>query len=208
MDAINLITSCKLLPLATLTSKGQVEPLCKALINAGLPLIEVTLRDEKTLDILDEFKKYPQITLGVGTIRSTLQIDKAVEAQARFLITPGFSKKLSQYAFSKNILLIPGIQTPSEIMAANEEGHNVLKFFPAELSGGIQKLKAYYSVFSDIKFIPTGGILEENASSYLKLDNVLAIGASALIPSSLIKTNSWNEIEDILNKSKANYLKS
>ena len=71
MDAINLITSCQLLPLATLTSKDQVEPLCKVLINVGLPLIEITLRDEKTLDILDEFKKYPQITLGVGTIRTT-----------------------------------------------------------------------------------------------------------------------------------------
>ena len=77
MDSINLITSCQLLPLATLTSRDQVEPICKVLTNVGLPLIEVTLRDEKTLDILDEFKKYPQITLGVGTIRTTHQIDKA-----------------------------------------------------------------------------------------------------------------------------------
>jgi 2-dehydro-3-deoxyphosphogluconate aldolase/(4S)-4-hydroxy-2-oxoglutarate aldolase len=208
MNLLNIITSCQLLPLATLTSKEQVEPLCKALIKAGLPLIEITLRDERTINILDEFKKYPQIAFGVGTIRTTHQIDKAIEADAKFLITPGFSKKLSHYASSKNILLIPGVQTPSEIIAANEEGHNVLKFFPAELGGGVNKLKSYLSVFSDIKFIPTGGISEENAPNYLKLDNVIAIGASALIPSKLIETESWNEIEDLLTQSKPNYLKS
>ncbi len=101
MDITNIISSNQLLPLATLTSRDQVEPLVNVLINTGLPLVEITLRDERTIDILDEFKKHPNITLGVGTIKNSNQIDKAVEAGASFLITPGFTKKLSQYAFQK-----------------------------------------------------------------------------------------------------------
>ncbi|MDA0755232.1 MAG: bifunctional 4-hydroxy-2-oxoglutarate aldolase/2-dehydro-3-deoxy-phosphogluconate aldolase [Proteobacteria bacterium] len=206
MDITNVISCNQLLPLATLTSRDQVEPLVNVLINTGLPLVEITLRDERTINILDEFKKHPNITLGVGTIKNSNQIDKAVEAGASFLITPGFTKKLSQYASSKDVLLIPGTQTPSEIMLASEQGHSLLKFFPAELSGGIARLESYNAVFPDIKFIPTGGISEKNASSYLRLDNVIAIGASALIPSELIRLNSWKEIEDRLTKLKTTYL--
>jgi len=98
--------------------------------------------------------------------------------------------------------MIPGVQTPSEIMKASEAGFKTLKFFPAELSGGVSRLKAYKSVFSDIKFIPTGGITDENTLSYLALDNVTAVGASALIPADLIKSKSWEEIRNKLEKSK------
>jgi 2-dehydro-3-deoxyphosphogluconate aldolase/(4S)-4-hydroxy-2-oxoglutarate aldolase len=98
--------------------------------------------------------------------------------------------------------MIPGVQTPSEIMKANKAGFSTLKFFPAELSGGVSRLNAYKSVFPDIKFIPTGGITYENTLSYLTLDNVIAVGASALIPSDLIASKSWKEIKNKLEKSK------
>jgi 2-dehydro-3-deoxyphosphogluconate aldolase/(4S)-4-hydroxy-2-oxoglutarate aldolase len=208
MSVFNIINETKLIPLTTITSREDVEPLCEVLVEASIPLIEITLRDERTLDIIDEFKKFPEVHLGVGTIRSESHIDLAINASASFLITPGFSENLSNYAKQKNTPLIPGVQTPSEIMKANEAGLSTLKFFPAELSGGVNRLKAYKSVFSDIKFIPTGGITNENALSYLALDNVIAVGASALISPDLIKSKSWSEIKNNLKDSKELITKS
>ena len=198
MSILNIINETKLIPLTTITSREDVEPLCEVLVEASIPLIEITLRDKRTLDIIDEFNKFPEVYLGVGTIRSKSHIDLAINASASFLITPGYSINLLNYAKQKNIPLIPGVQTPSEIMKANEAGLSTLKFFPAELSGGVNRLKAYKSVFSDIKFIPTGGITNENALSYLALDNVIAVGASALISPDLIKSKSWSEIKNNL----------
>ncbi len=202
MSILNLINKTRLLPLTTLISREDVEPLCDILFDTSIPFIEITLRDERTLEIIDEFKKFPDIHLGVGTIRTKEHIDIAAEADASFLITPGFSESLANHAALKNIPMIPGVQTPSEIINANEAGFSTLKFFPAELSGGVSRLNSYKSVFPDIKFIPTGGITYENTLSYLALDNVIAVGASALIPSDLIKSKSWEEIKNKLEKSK------
>ena len=202
MSIFNVIAETKLIPLTTITSRDDVEPLCEVLVEASIPLVEITLRDERTLDIIDEFKKFPEVYLGVGTIRSELHIDLAINASASFLITPGYSENLLNYAKQKNMPLIPGVQTPSEIMKANEAGLSTLKFFPAELSGGLDRLKAYKSVFPDIKFIPTGGITNKNALSYLALDNVSAVGASALISPDLVHSKSWSEIKSNLKDSK------
>ena len=202
MSIFNVITETKLIPLTTITSREDVEPLCEVLVEASIPLVEITLRDERTLDIIDEFKKFPEVYLGVGTIRSESHIDLAINASASFLITPGYSENLLNYAKQKNMPLIPGVQTPSEIMKANEAGLSTLKFFPAELSGGVDRLKAYKSVFADIKFIPTGGITNKNALSYLALDNVSAVGASALISPDLVHSKSWSEIKSNLKDSK------
>jgi 2-dehydro-3-deoxyphosphogluconate aldolase/(4S)-4-hydroxy-2-oxoglutarate aldolase len=202
MNIFNVIDETKLIPLTTITSREDVEPLCEVLVEASIPLIEITLRDHRTLDIIDEFNKFPEVHLGVGTIRSESHIDIAINASASFLISPGYSENLLNYAKQKNIPLIPGVQTPSEIIKANEAGLSTLKFFPAELSGGVDRLKAYRSVFSDIKFIPTGGITNENALSYLALDNVVAVGASALISPDLVNSKSWSEIKNNLIESK------
>ena len=202
MSIFNVITETKLIPLTTITSREDVEPLCEVLVEASIPLVEITLRDERTLDIIDEFKKFPEVYLGVGTIRSESHIDLAINASASFLITPGYSENLLNYAKQKNMPLIPGVQTPSEIMKANEAGLSTLKFFPAELSGGFDRLKAYKSVFPDIKFIPTGGITNKNALSYLSLDNVSAVGASSLISPDLVYSKSWSEIKSNLKDSK------
>ena len=208
MNIFNVIDETKLIPLTTITSREDVEPLCEVLVEASIPLIEITLRDHRTLDIIDEFNKFPEVHLGVGTIRSESHIDLAIKASASFLISPGYSENLLNYAKQKNIVLIPGVQTPSEIIKANEAGLSTLKFFPAELSGGVDRLKAYRSVFSDIKFIPTGGITNKNALSYLALDNVMAVGASALISPDLVNSKSWSEIKNNLKKSKELITKS
>ena len=208
MSILNIINETKLIPLTTITSREDVEPLCEVLVEASIPLIEITLRDQRTLDIIDEFNKFPEVHLGVGTIRSESHIDIAINASASFLISPGYSENLLNYAKQKNIPLIPGVQTSSEIMKAYEAGLSTLKFFPAELSGGVDRLKAYKSVFSDIKFIPTGGITNGNALSYLALDNVIAVGASALISPDLVNSKSWSEIKNNLKESKELITKS
>ena len=194
MDVIQLIKNLKTIPLGTLVSEEEVSGICNSLKVAEVPIIEVTLRDKKVRNILKYFNDYPEINLGVGTVRNIKDIDLAVESGASFIITPGFSSILSSYANQKNILLIPGIQTPSEIMQASEAGHKILKFFPAELSGGVDRINAYKSVFPDITFIPTGGITETNMSNYLNLLNVIAIGSSSMIPNNLIEEKLWNEI--------------
>ena len=208
MNIFNIINETKLIPITNITSREDVEPLCEVLIEASIPLIEITLRDERTLDIIYEFNKFPEVHLGVGTIRSKSHIDLAIDASASFLIAPGYSENLLNYAKQKNIPLIPGVQTPSEIMKANEAGLSTLKFFPAELSGGVDRLKAYKSVFADIKFIPTGGITNKNALSYLALDNVSAVGLSALISPDLVHLKSWSEIKSNLKESKELITKS
>ena len=208
MNIFNIINETKLIPITNITSREDVEPLCEVLVEASIPLIEITLRDERTLDIIYEFNKFPEVHLGVGTIRSKSHIDLAIDASASFLIAPGYSENLLNYAKQKNIPLIPGVQTPSEIMKANEAGLSTLKFFPAELSGGVDRLKAYKSVFADIKFIPTGGITNKNALSYLALDNVSAVGLSALISSDLVHLKSWSEIKSNLKESKELITKS
>ena len=198
MDIIQLIKNLKIIPLGTLVSEEEVIGICNSLKTAEVPIIEVTLRDERTRNILKYFKNYPEIKLCVGTVRNIKDIDLAIDSGASLVITPGFSSTLSTYASQKNILLIPGIQTPSEIMQASEFGHRILKFFPAELSGGVDRINAYKSVFSDITFIPTGGINEVNMSSYLSLQNVMAIGSSSMIPNDLIKNKLWDEITERL----------
>ena len=166
--------------------------------------MKLRLETKKVRNILKYYNNYPEINFGVGTVRNIKDIDLAVESGASFIITPGFSSILSSYANQKNILLIPGIQTPSEIMQASEAGHKILKFFPAELSGGVDRINAYKSVFPDITFIPTGGITETNMSNYLSLLNVIAIGSSSMIPNNLIEKKLWNEITQRLKNFKRN----
>lgn len=198
MSILKTIKKNKIIPLGTLVNEDEVLNICNCLTEADIPLIEVTLRDKRVIDAIPSFKKYPNIYLGIGTIRTTEQVDLAINAGASFAITPGFSPKISDYASSKGLVLIPGVQTASEVMAASEAGHKVLKFFPAELSGGIDKLNAFKSVFPDITFIPTGGITNKNIANYLSLDNVVAVGASSAMPESLIRSKSWDKITNNL----------
>ena len=129
MDVLKLIEELKVIPLATLTSEEEVLEICNCLSLASITVIEVTLRDERVKNILKYFKNYSNIALGVGTVRTVNDIDLALESGASFIITPGFSTSLSSYAKNKGMLLIPGIQTPSEIIQASEAGHKILKFF-------------------------------------------------------------------------------
>ena len=196
----------RVLPLATITSKEEVDGISQALQKANCSVLEITLRDERVREIIHLFKNYPDLTIGLGTIRSSEDIDLAVSSGAHFGITPGLSKTLCEYANDCNFQLIPGVQSASEIMLASELGYKLLKFFPAELSGGAKKLKAMQAVFPDISFVPTGGVNSSNFNSYLALTNVVCVGSSDLISNEMLNSNDWNGISSNIINIKENLL--
>jgi 2-dehydro-3-deoxyphosphogluconate aldolase/(4S)-4-hydroxy-2-oxoglutarate aldolase len=143
MKIKEILSQNKILPLATICSEGDARNIATKLIEAQCPILEITLRDERVRSILHIFQEYSGLTVGLGTIRSNEDIDLAINNKLAFGITPGFSPKLCGYAQSKDFLIIPGIQSASEIMQASEMGYSILKFFPAELSGGAQILALF-----------------------------------------------------------------
>ena len=199
-----LLLKNKLIPLATLETIEEVNNICEILLETGLQIFELTLRSAKSYDVAKEFQRFPDITLGLGTIKSKEDIDFAITVNAKFGVSPGFSKELSNHAIKNDFLLIPGVITPSEVMNASNEGHKLLKLFPAKAFNAISLLKNYEAIFKDINFIPTGGINADNMYQFLERKNVIAVGASALFPSSLIKNKQWQEIrtnlEDFLSQ--------
>jgi len=194
MKIKEILSQNKILPLATICSESEARNITTKLIEAQCPILEITLRDERVRSILHVFQEYSGFTAGLGTIRTIDDIDLAINNNFTFGITPGFSPNLCSYAQSKNFLIIPGIQSASEIMQASEMGYSILKFFPAELSGGAKKLKALQSVFPDISFIPTGGVNKNNLKSYLELENVICAGSSDFVSKDMLAAGEWEDI--------------
>lgn len=204
MKIKELLLKNKILPLATIFENEDVGGISNALLDADCSVLEVTLRDARVRDTLHIFRNHPNLAVGLGTIRSKEDIDLALSSKVAFGITPGLSVALCEYAKNNNFNLIPGVQSASEIMLASELGYSLLKFFPAEISGGAKKLKAMQSVFPDISFIPTGGVNESNFDSYLSLENVICVGSSDLISSKLLGEKNWEGISLNINRIKHN----
>jgi 2-dehydro-3-deoxyphosphogluconate aldolase/(4S)-4-hydroxy-2-oxoglutarate aldolase len=190
-----IMTGQPVIPVLKIARAADAAPLARALAKGGLPAIEITLR---TLDALDAIRiaaaEVPEAIIGAGTILSARQFDQAVGAGARFIVSPGTTQELLDAARSSEAPLLPGAITPSEIMAAAEEGYSLLKFFPAEQAGGAAFLKALASPFSAIRFCPTGGIGVANAAAYLALDNVACVGGSWVAPDAAVAAGKWDEI--------------
>ncbi len=170
-------------------------PLAKALAAGGVLGAEITFRAEgaeRAIKIMRE--TCPKMLVGAGTVISTEQVDKAIAAGAEFIVSPGFDKELVLYCLSKNIAVYPGCITPSEYQAAIKLGLEILKFFPAELSGGLAKIKALAAPFPQVKIMPTGGITLENLGKYLACGAVCACGGSYMAANELIESGRWDEI--------------
>lgn len=173
-------------------------PLGKALEKGKMTFAEVTFRAEgaeKAIKIMSE--GCPSLIVGAGTVLSVSQADKALEAGAKFIVSPGFDAELVSYALKKNVLVIPGCETASEFQAAVKAGLGIVKFFPAEQSGGIAKLKALSAPFPFVKIMPTGGISLENLSSYLSCPSVIACGGSFMVKDSLIESERWDKVSEL-----------
>lgn len=185
-----------IVPVVVLNDAKDAEPLAKALCNGGLPCAEVTFRTEaaeESIRIMTE--KFPEMLVGAGTVLTTEQVDRAVAAGAKFIVSPGLNPKVVQYCIDKNIPDTPGTQTPSEMEKALEMGLDVVKFFPAEPAGGLKMIKAVAAPYTTLKFMPTGGINLGNVEEYLKYDRILACGGSWMVKGDLVSAGKFDEIE-------------
>lgn len=202
MTAMNeTIRSGGILPVVAIDKIEYAVPLAKAIVDAGLPGMEVTFRTACAADAIKAIRAaFPDLLLGAGTILSCTLADEAIAAGADFLVTPGFNPKVVAYAMEKNIPIYPGVTTPAEIEEAMEMGLEVLKFFPAEMSGGIAKLKILAGPYKNVKFIPTGGIDEKNFKDYLALDNVVAVGGSFMIAKKAMAAGNFDAVKAELDR--------
>ncbi|GAA7256996.1 bifunctional 4-hydroxy-2-oxoglutarate aldolase/2-dehydro-3-deoxy-phosphogluconate aldolase [Helicobacter pylori] len=201
---IEVLQISPIVPVVVIEDIKDAVPLAQSLIEGGIHIIEVTLRSSCALEAIELIaKNVPKMRVGAGTILNPTQLEQAQNRGAEFLISPGLTIKLLEYAKKKDMPLIPGVSSSSEVMQALELGYNALKFFPAEYCGGVKLLNAFNGPFKGVKFCPTGGISADNMRSYLNLENVLCVGGSWLTPKNLIQNKEWDKITEICKRSLA-----
>ena len=190
-----LLKKARVIAVVTLHNLKDAIPLARALQAGGISTIEITLRTEIALDaIIAIHQAYPELTIGAGTVLTPHQLRSVQEQGASFAVSPGFLPSLGEAAQNLKMPFLPGVCTPSEIMAALSLGFHCLKLFPAEWAGGAAMLRQYHTVFPDIRFCPTGGVTESKLSEYLQLPNVLAVGGTWMTPTSLIAHQDFDAI--------------
>ncbi|GAA8465594.1 bifunctional 4-hydroxy-2-oxoglutarate aldolase/2-dehydro-3-deoxy-phosphogluconate aldolase [Helicobacter pylori] len=201
---IEVLQISPIVPVVVIEDIKDAVPLAQSLIEGGIQIIEVTLRSSCALEAIELIaKNVPKMRVGAGTILNPAQLEQAQNRGAEFLISPGLTIKLLEYAKKKDMPLIPGVSSSSEVMQALELGYSALKFFPAEYCGGVKLLNAFNGPFKGVKFCPTGGISADNMHSYLNLENVLCVGGSWLTPKNLIQNKEWDKITEICKRSLA-----
>lgn len=184
-----------IVPVVVLNDAEDAEPLGKALCKGGLPCAEVTFRTdaaEESIKIMSE--TFPEMLVGAGTVLTTEQVDRAVAAGAKFIVSPGLNPKVVKYCIDKGVPITPGASNPSDIEQAIEFGLEVVKFFPAEAAGGLNMIKAMAAPYTKMKFMPTGGIDAKNINEYLAFSKILACGGSWMVKGDLIKAGEFDEI--------------
>ncbi len=195
MNVIAEIYKIGIVPVIALDDAKDAEPLAKALCKGGLPCAEVTFRTnaaEEAIRIIAG--KFPDMLVGAGTVLTTEQVERAVGAGARFIVSPGLNPKVVQYCVDRNIPVIPGISNPSDVEAALEMGIEVVKFFPAEASGGVEMMKAISAPYAKVRFMPTGGVNPNNLRDYLDFPKVIACGGTWMVKKDFIAAGKFDEI--------------
>lgn len=185
-------------PVVVLNDARDAEKLADALVKGGLPCAEVTFRTEaaeESIRIMTQ--KYPKMLVGAGTVLTIEQVDRAVEAGAKFIVSPGFDSEVVDYCIEKEIPIFPGVVTPAEASQAVKRGLTVVKFFPAEQFGGVATIKALAAPFTTLKFMPTGGVSVKNLREYLSCDKIICCGGSWMVKSDLIKAGEYGKIEEL-----------
>ncbi|QQW66424.1 bifunctional 4-hydroxy-2-oxoglutarate aldolase/2-dehydro-3-deoxy-phosphogluconate aldolase [Helicobacter pylori] len=199
---IEVLQISPIVPVVVVENIKDAVPLAQSLVEGGIQIIEVTLRSSCALEAIELIaKNVPKMRVGAGTILNPTQLEQAQNRGAEFLISPGLTIKLLEHAKKKDMPLIPGVSSSSEVMQALELGYSALKFFPAEYCGGVKLLNAFNDPFKGVKFCPTGGISADNMHSYLNLENVLCVGGSWLTPKNLIQNKEWDKITEICKRS-------
>lgn len=185
-----------IIPVVVLNDAKDAEPLGKALMEGGLPAAEVTFRTaaaEESIRIMAE--KFPDMLVGAGTVLTIEQVDRAVAAGAKFIVSPGFDKEIVDYCLAKDIPVCPGTQTASEMIQAIKAGLTRVKFFPAENAGGLKMIKAIGAALTALKFMPTGGISAQNVKEYFESEKIFCCGGSWMVKGDMIKAGAFDEIK-------------
>lgn len=187
-----------IVPVVKIDRAEDALPLAKALCAGGLPCAEVTFRTSAAAEAIKIMTtNFPDMCVGAGTVLNAQQVDAAVEAGAKFIVSPGLNPRTVKYCIEKNVPITPGTSSPSDIEQAIELGLDVVKFFPAEQSGGLAKIKAMAAPYVNMKFMPTGGINAKNLTSYLDFNKIIACGGSWMVPGDLINQGEWEKIEQL-----------
>lgn len=196
-----------IIPVIALEDAKDAAPLAKALCDGGLACAEVTFRTaaaEESIRIMAE--QFPEMLVGAGTVLTTEQVDRAVNAGAKFIVSPGLNPKVVSYCLEKDIPITPGCSNPSDVEAAIELGLDVVKFFPAEAAGGLNMIKSMSAPYTKMKFMPTGGINAKNLTSYLDFKKIIACGGSWMVNKDMIEAKDWNGIASLTREAVATML--
>ena len=182
-------------PVVVLDDVKDALPLAKALTEGGLPCAEITFRTEAAEESIKVMAEaYPDMVVGAGTVLTIEQVDAAVKAGAKFIVSPGFDPEIVDYCLEKEIPIFPGCVTPSEVAQAVKRGLKVVKFFPAEPAGGVAMIKAMAAPYHQLRFMPTGGIGTLNLKDYLEFDKIICCGGSWMVKGDLIKNGEFEKI--------------
>ncbi len=185
-------------PVVVLEDAKDAKPLAEALVKGGLPCAEVTFRTdaaEESIRIMA--KEYPDMLVGAGTVLTTGQVDRAINTGAKFIVSPGFDAEIVDYCIKNEIPVFPGCITPSEVAQAVKRGLSIVKFFPAEKFGGVDTIKALAAPYTDVKFMPTGGVNARNLKDYLSCDKIVCCGGSWMVKSDLVKAGDFEKIHEL-----------
>ncbi|WP_044293143.1 bifunctional 4-hydroxy-2-oxoglutarate aldolase/2-dehydro-3-deoxy-phosphogluconate aldolase [Robinsoniella peoriensis] len=197
-EILKEISRMGIVPVIALDDAKDAKPLAQALCEGGLPCAEVTFRTaaaEESIRIMAQ--EFPEMLVGAGTVLTTEQVDRAVAAGAKFIVSPGLNPKVVKYCVDKNIPITPGTSSPTDIEQAIELGLEVVKFFPAEASGGLAKIKAMAAPYVNMKFMPTGGINAKNLIDYLNFPKIIACGGSWMVSKDMITAGEFDKIREM-----------
>jgi len=202
-EVLEKIREIGIVPVIVLENAKDALPLAESLIEGGLPCAEVTFRTAAAEDSIRAISQaYPEMLVGAGTVLTTEQVDRAVAAGAKFIVSPGFNPRIVQYCQEKGVPITPGCSSPTDIEQALEHGLKVVKFFPAEQLGGLAMIKALAGPYVDVSFMPTGGINAGNVKDYLAYNRILACGGSWMVKGDLIKVGDFQRITELVKEAK------
>lgn len=204
MDIIDRVRQMGIIPVVTIPKLEHALPLAESLLEGGLPCAEVTFRTAAAVESMMEIRaRFPEIFLGAGTVLTTEQAETAINAGAQFIVSPGTNPAVVDYCLSKDVTIFPGVCTPTEIEIALARGVDVLKFFPAEAMGGVGFLKAICAPYRQVRFIPTGGIDQNNLGQYLALSEVVACGGSWMVKPELLNAGDFDRVRQLVKEAVA-----
>ncbi|WP_299019814.1 bifunctional 4-hydroxy-2-oxoglutarate aldolase/2-dehydro-3-deoxy-phosphogluconate aldolase [uncultured Photobacterium sp.] len=192
---IETLRTLRVMPVIQIEDANDAVKLAQALSENGLPAAEITFRSDAAAESIRRIREaFPEIILCAGTVLTTDQVDLAVKAGADFIVSPGLNPTTVNYCLEKDIKIIPGVNSPSQVEQALELGLSALKFFPAEASGGLNMLKSLTGPYGAIQLIPTGGVKPSNLLDYLAIPQVIACGGTWIAPTAAIRDNDWETI--------------